>query len=233
MATSPSYLQTLRNNEAIAVVASLQKVREHLTQELQWMNEQVQQKMIQLQGVETLLSEAIDLGLLTLTSDVTTEVATPTTYDSDAPVRAIPSNLSSSVEPQINGQEQDDNFKRKPASKSATASKSSAAKAKQTKPSSKPTGKKSPPTSSSDLRQFLKAEFQKTTFTDAVAQILEDANKPLHLDDLLEQMYGKVSDKTFQRAKVSLANVLSTGMGKGKWKSAGKGFYVGNKTVVI
>ncbi|PZV11712.1 MAG: hypothetical protein DCF22_13815, partial [Leptolyngbya sp.] len=62
---------------------------------------------------------------------------------------------------------------------------------------------------------------------------LEDANKPLHLNDLLEQMYGKVSDQTFQRAKVSLANVLSTGMGKGRWKSAGKGFYAGNKTVVV
>jgi hypothetical protein len=233
VATSPSYLQTLPQDEAIALVTSLQKVKEHLTQELQWMDEQVQQKTVQLQGIETLLSEATDLGLLTLTSDVTAEVATPTVSDSDAPLRAIPSNLSSSVEPQINGQEQDDNFKTKPATKSATASITSAAKAKQTKSSPKPTSNKSQPTSSSDLRQFLKAEFQETTFTDAVSQILDAANKPLHLDDLIEQMYGKVSDQTFQRAKVSLANVLSTGMGKGRWKSAGKGFYTGNKTVVV
>jgi len=232
VATSPSYLQTLPQDEAIALVTSLQKVKEHLSQELKWINEQAQQKTVQLQGVETLLSEAIDLGLLTLTSDVTTEVATPTTYDSEALLITTPSDRSSAVEPQINGQEQDDNLKTKPASKSATASKTTT-KAKQTKPSPKLTGKPSQSTSSSDLRQFLKTEFKETTFTDAVAQILEDANKPLHLNDLLEQMYGKVSDQTFQRAKVSLANVLSTGMGKGRWKSAGKGFYADNKTVVV
>ena len=232
MATSPSYLQTSPQDEAISLVKSLQKVREHLTQELQWMNEQLQQKTVQLQGIETLLSEVTDLGLVTLTSDVTTEVATPTTYDSEALMITTYSAPSSTVEPQINGQEQDDNFKTKPASKSATASKTTT-KAKQTKPSPKSTGKQSQSTSLSDLRQFLKTELKETTFTDAVAQILEDANKPLHLNDLLEQMYGKVSDQTFQRAKVSLANVLSTGMGKGRWKSAGKGFYASNKTVVV
>ena len=232
MVTSPSYLQALPKDEAIALVKSLQKVKEHLTQELKWMGEQVQQKTIQLQGVETLLSEATELGLATLNSDVTTEVATPTIHDSDAPLSKPLPNLSFTVEPQINGQEQDDNVKTRSAPKSSTVSKTNT-KAKQTKPSQKLTGNKSQPTSSSDLRQFLKAEFQKTTFTDTVAQILEDANKPLHLDDLLERMYGKLSDKTFQRAKVSLANVLSTGIGKGRWKSAGKGFYVGNKTVSV
>jgi hypothetical protein len=233
VATSPSYLQTLPQDEAIALVTSLQKVKEHLTQELQWMDEQVQQKTVQLQGIETLLSEATDLGLVTLDFDVTTEVVASTAYDSEASLITTPSDHSSTVEPQINGQEQDDNLKTKPASKSATASITSSAKAKQTKPSPKSTGKQSQSTSSSDLRQFLKTELKETTFTDAVSQILDAANKPLHLDDLIEQMYGKVSDQTFQRAKVSLANVLSTGMGKGRWKSAGKGFYAGNKTVVV
>ena len=233
MATSPSYLQALPQDEAIAFVTSLQKVKEHLSQELQWINEQVEQKTVQLQGIETLVSEATNLGLITLTSDGTTKVATSTIHDSDAPLSVSPSSLSSTIEPQTNEQEQDDNLKTKPAPKSATASITSATKAKQTKPSPKSTGKKNQPTSSSDLRQLLKAEFQETTFTDAVAQILENADKPLHLDDLLEQMYGKLSDKTFQRAKVSLANVLSTGMGKERWKSAGKGFYAGNETAVV
>ncbi|MBM0745156.1 hypothetical protein JOY44_27140 (plasmid) [Phormidium sp. CLA17] len=231
MATSPSYLQALPKDEAIALVTSLQKVKEHLCQELQWMDEQRQQKTVQIQGIETLLFEVTNLGLVTLTSDAITEIASPTISDSDAPLSTSPSDISSTVEPQINGPEQDDDLKTKSAPKPSTASIASATTAKQTKPSPKSIGKQSQSPSSSNLRQFLKAEFQETTFTEAVAQILEDADKPLHLDDLLEQMYGKVSDKTFQRAKVSLANVLSTGTGKGRWKSAGKGFYVGNTTV--
>ncbi|PSB30855.1 hypothetical protein [Stenomitos frigidus] len=58
-----SYLQTLAKDEAVAFVASLQKVKEHLSHELHWVNEQVQQKTIQLQGIETLLSEAAGLGI--------------------------------------------------------------------------------------------------------------------------------------------------------------------------
>ena len=58
-----SYLQTLPKDEAIALAASLQKVKEHLSHELHWMNEQVQQKTVQLQGIDTLLSEAAGLEL--------------------------------------------------------------------------------------------------------------------------------------------------------------------------
>lgn len=60
------YLQTLAKDEAIAFVSSLQKVKEHLSHELQWMNEQVQQKTMQLQGIDTLLAEAVGLGLVPL-----------------------------------------------------------------------------------------------------------------------------------------------------------------------
>ena len=69
-----SYLQTLAKGEAIAFVASLQKVKEHLSHELHWVSEQVQQKTVQLQGIETLLTEAVELGLTpssTSTQDLT------------------------------------------------------------------------------------------------------------------------------------------------------------------
>lgn len=74
--SSTSYLQTLPKSEATAFVASLQKVKEHLDQELQWMNEQVQQKTTQLDGIETLLSEAAALGLLSAEA-ASTKVSKP------------------------------------------------------------------------------------------------------------------------------------------------------------
>lgn len=76
--SSTSYLQTLPKSEATAFVASLQKVKEHLNQELQWMNEQVQQKTTQLDGIETLLSEAAALGLLSAEA-ASTKVSKPKT----------------------------------------------------------------------------------------------------------------------------------------------------------
>lgn len=78
-----SYLQTLAKEEAIAFVTSLQKVKEHLSHELQWMNGQVQQKTIQLQGIDTLLSEAVGLGLLPPDA-VATQPSMPTEVNSSS-----------------------------------------------------------------------------------------------------------------------------------------------------
>jgi hypothetical protein len=64
VATPTSYLQTLSSAEASAFVTSLQKVQAHLQQELAWMDHQIQQKTMQLQGIETLLAEALTLSHL-------------------------------------------------------------------------------------------------------------------------------------------------------------------------
>lgn len=71
-------------------------------------------------------------------------------------------------------------------------------------------------------------EFQGKTFTDSVAQILENAPKPLHLNELLAQMYEGLSDQDYERAKISLASVLSVGKKEGKWQNLGQGMYAGN-----
>lgn len=73
MGTPISYFQTLANDEATAFVTSLQRVKAHLSQELQGLEAQVQQKMLQLQGIETLLLEALGLGLTTAATHITPE----------------------------------------------------------------------------------------------------------------------------------------------------------------
>ncbi len=96
VATSTSYLQTLAKDEAIAFVASLQKVKDHLSQELQWMSEQAQQKTAQLQSLETLLSEAVALGLITAQTDSTPEL----THASAAESATETDSLASSEAPE-------------------------------------------------------------------------------------------------------------------------------------
>ncbi|MBF2027967.1 MAG: hypothetical protein IGS48_14585 [Oscillatoriales cyanobacterium C42_A2020_001] len=255
MATSPtSYLQTLSKEEAIAFVTSLQKVKEYLSQELQWINEQAHQKTTQLQGIETLLAEAVELGLLapnavsTIETTSTVEAAPMIT----APVNsaddlAIASTLngdalsnhlvelmpttdaesSRSPQKQGNGRKQKTALKTKTSTKQP-ASKSSGTRTKKTSTSAKSAAKANQ-SSLVDLRQLLKPEFQGKTFTDTVSEILDSAPEPLHLNDLLAEMYEDLSDQNFRRAKVSLANVLSVGTKKGNWKSLGKGLYTGNK----
>ncbi|XGV98046.1 MAG: hypothetical protein ACAF41_03730 [Leptolyngbya sp. BL-A-14] len=88
-----SYLHTLAKEEAIAFVTSLQKVKEHLSHELQWMNGQVQQKTIQLQGIDTLLSEAVGLGLLSPNA-ITTQPSTATDANSSSVAVDGQANLS-------------------------------------------------------------------------------------------------------------------------------------------
>lgn len=79
-----------------------------------------------------------------------------------------------------------------------------------------------------DLRELLTKEFQGKPFTDSVAEILENASKPLHLNELLAQMYEGSSDQDYERARISLANVLSVGKKEGKWQNLGQGMYASN-----
>jgi hypothetical protein len=64
---STSYLQTLPKDEAIAFVASLQTVQDHLSQALQ------------LKGIETLLLEAEALGLVAAETHAILEVTSAVT----------------------------------------------------------------------------------------------------------------------------------------------------------
>lgn len=247
MANPTSYLQTLPEDEAIAFVASLQKVRDHLQEELEWMNQQVQQKTIQLQGIDTLLAEAAapksksnssgsasdDLPAKaessTLepldpaeTEDVLERVALS---NGDASSVAQISNVdptSSPIAPLGSPKSLRDarTVTGKPKAAKAPKQPRSAAKANSQSSSSS--------RNNQDLRKLLVKKFQGKNLTDAVAQILKGADKPLHLDDLLMEMYGKLSESDFKRAKVSLANVLSVGKKDGKWQNLGEGLYAAN-----
>lgn len=218
MSPSTSYLQTVTKPEAIAFIASLQKVKDHLSQELEWMTEQVQQKTTQLQGIETLLVEATELGLVNVNPDLR---ATVNGLDSVTPVDvgAIAS------DPNHHAAARD--LKPEKKAKQSAAIQPNAAKAKKPKGASKSTETSRPSSGLVDLRKLLTTEFQGQTFTDSVAQILERTTQPLHVSELLDQLYADLSDSDYNRARISLAKVLSTGKSEGKWQALGKGMYTG------
>ncbi len=91
-------------------------------------------------------------------------------------------------------------------------------------PVKKPTPK-TPSAKKLELREFLLPKFKGNALTDVVAQILASATKPLHLNDLLTEIYGTLPPQTAEKAKNSLANVLSTGKKQGKWHNLGDGRY--------
>jgi hypothetical protein len=253
-----SYLQTLAKDEAIAFVSSLQKVKEHLSHELQWINGQVQQKTIQLEGIDTLLSEAVGLGLLapnavstvateleqasspaalaaTNGNSVTVEATTPTDAIAGTPSE---STLTASAPPPKRGkQRQADNIsssKRK--AKLPATGKPGAAKTTSKATATKARKPGRPPQAASDsgkatdygFQQFLQASFQDQSMTDAVGAILAATKEPLNTDAIMAQLYAGLSGEPYQRAKSSLSNILSVGKTKGKWKSPGRGLYIGS-----
>lgn len=241
--TSPtSYLQTLDKNEAIAFVASLHKVKEHLTHELQWITAQAEQKTTQLQGIEAILIEAVTLGLITsLPSDSAPSNASLT----DQSVEMSLSSSNGSATFADNNTEDTENeliaaidaksdrrsaagSKPKSATQTSKVQKPRTSKAKSTSTARKSTSKASASSKSPDLKHFVRAEFQEQSFTDAVLQILEASSEPIGLSDVIAKLYGDLSSQDYQRAKISLTNVLSTGKNKGKWKSIGRGMYASN-----
>ena len=208
--------------------------------ELGWMKQQVEQKTLQLQGIEALLAEAIALGLSEATLDTT---ATSETTDVEMasfdtvlpPVSEVASSDDELALP-VNGTSNGNGSTQatppaetKPSSKaqaktqSVAASKTNTMKKKSA--SSKSAAKVAKSNTNRDLRELLLPTYTGKTLTDVVAQVLNDAEKPLHLNDLLEEMYGEMSDRDYKRAKVSLANVLSVGKKEGKWLNLGEGMY--------
>lgn len=242
---STSYLQTLPIAEADAFLVALQKVKDHLSKELQLLNQQVQQKRMQFQGIEALLAEAqakesakqkpsppstLDAASLDLLDTIAPPLESadnsplPATNGAAAPaggVMTAPQEQSSNAKPPAAA-------KAKSPAKAATASKGSTTTKKKTSAKPKPQGKKTTTTKSSELRKLLQPHFQDKTFGDAVGEILAQANQPLHIDELIDKLYGELSDPDFERAKGSLANVLSVGSGKGRWKNISKGMYAAN-----
>lgn len=250
-----SYLQTLAKEEAIAFVDSLQKVKEHLSHELQWMNGQVQQKTIQLQGIDNLLAEAVGLGLLSAPTGSTAPTEIEQTSGQLTPSLATAlvetngnslaeSVLAASTAPPKRGKQSAS--KTSPSKRSAkppTTRKSSAPKtttkatATATKAAAPKANKPGRPAQSastpskgaeSGFQQFLQPTFQDKSMTDAVGEILAAAKEPMNTDAIMAQLYTGLSGDPYQRAKSSLSNILSVGKTKGKWKSPGRGMYIGS-----
>jgi hypothetical protein len=247
VATSTSYLQTLAKDEAIAFVASLQKVKDHLSQELQWMNEQAQQKTTQIQGIETLLSEASTLGLVTPEADSIPDV-TPesveelasaielaaaesgSTASSDAPepvaaaIAALPAKKTSTKQ---RGSQGKANSAKTPSPKPSATTQTTTAK-KPPKPATPPADKTNQRGKTSNLQRFLKSQWRDKALTESVGDILNNASAPLSTDEVMAELYDGLSKEDYNRAKNSLANILSVGRSKGTWKSTGRGRYAGN-----
>jgi len=258
VATSPtSYLQTLSKAEAIAFVASLQKVKDHLSHEIQWLSEQSQQKTSQIQGIETLLSEAVALGLITTITEqkvestpvavpppvLPPEVAIPSVIAeaSEANGSTLPEMSTDSIAAAIAALPAKQPTKGQPrgrqskaggketsqGQKTPTQSKTGSASAKQSTPSSS-TSKAGQRGKPSNLQRFLQGSFRDQTLTQSVGEILNRAAAPLTADDVMAELYDGLSKSDYQRAKNSVTNILSVGRTKGAWKSSGRGRYASN-----
>lgn len=251
MATPTSYLQTLAKDDAIAFIASVQKVQAHLSEELKWMTAQVQQKTTQLEGIEALLTEAVSLGLLE-SNDVIPPIATKTRQDAtpamdkesevsppDAPDTAessedelpVTESTSDAVSesPQVESTEPPtDPIALQPRRRGRTAAKQKGSvKAKSPKSSTRAASKKEKSAEGAELRQYLRPEFQDNTLMESIAQVLDQSSEPLETDEIMSALYESLSDEDYKRAKRSLANLLSVGRSKGRWQSTGRGRYVG------
>jgi hypothetical protein len=243
--TSTSYLQSLPDDEATVFLVALQKVKDHLSEELQLLNQQVQQKTMQFQGIEALLAEATakELAKQEPSSTATRDAASlnllgtiappPPADESQLPatngaIAAAPADGVTTATQVQKTVKTPTAAKAKSSSKAATASKGSTTTKKKTPANPKAKAKKPSTAKGSELRKLLQPQFQDKTFGDAVSEILEQANQPLHIDELIDALYGELSDRDYERAKVSLANVLSVGSGKGRWRNVSKGMYAGN-----
>lgn len=250
-----SYLQTLPQDDALSFVESLQKVKAHLRGDLEWMSQQVEQKTLQLQGIEALLAEYESLDSEALQTPSTAEAQALESSSSDAvnlvnqsemtapsnnhsvsngenqsqpsAISTAPSkNPAATAKPQPTSKNsKTSNSKSQPKARSSTPTKSGATTAKKTKPAGKSVSKAVKSGGRKELRDLLLPKFAGQSLTNVVAQVLAGTDQPLHLNQLLTEMYGILTDQDFQRAKVSLANVLSVGKKEGKWQNVGEGLY--------
>jgi len=215
------------------------------------MNQQMQQKTVQLQGIETLLAEAMtqeqpatDAGMIATpaASDAQTpkESATTPAAGAVAPTEAEPSGaddaaaiaLASEVVPAKESAApseaaQAEKTAAKPSTKAKSQKSSSAKATTKKKPSTKSQSrsKASKTQAQPKSRALLRPQFADITLTDAVTQVLAQAAGPLHVDQLVSELYEDVSGEDLKRIKGALANVLSKGKRSGKWRNVGNGVY--------
>jgi hypothetical protein len=96
------------------------------------------------------------------------------------------------------------------------------------KPATPPAGKTNQRGKTSNLQRFLKNQWRDKALTESVGDILNSASAPLSTDEVMAELYDGLSKEDYNRAKNSLANILSVGRSKGTWKSTGRGRYAGN-----
>ncbi|HIK15954.1 MAG TPA: hypothetical protein IGS53_11815 [Leptolyngbyaceae cyanobacterium M33_DOE_097] len=258
-----AYLKTLPSDEAIALVTSLQKVKEHLTEELDWMNQQLQQKTTQLQGIETLLAEADSLGLTEPGSQPSTPAAktaaTPASTKSKAPSKKVASaptatpengttsngdappafdpllaltSVLDSLPTKVESAAKTETAPKgdvKPQTKAKAAKTPASSSTKEKKPAApKASSKPAPAGKTKELRELLAKKYQDKTFGEIADELLTRASKPVHVNDLVKEMYGNLSEADSKRARLALTKLLSAGKMEGKWQSIGQGVYAAN-----
>ena len=229
MTASTSYLQTLPSTEAIAFVTSLQKVKAHLSQELARINTQLQQKTVQLQGIEGILAE---LGAPTEQPPSPAPASEELTNGNSSVSRLL--NLEIPTPPQASPSSDHETVEapepaRSQRGKKQISSPKSPAKSKRSaaKPASQAKASESAAEPNA-LKPFLQSAFQNQPLSDSIAQVLSNATEPLSTDNLMVELYDGLSSEDYKRAKRSLTNILSTGRSKGKWRSAERGLYTSN-----
>ena len=259
-----AYLSTLGTAEAATLGTSLQHLKDHLQQELEWMQEQVEHKTRQLQGIEALLleisqreSESVEpattapsAGRSTLEQDDTSAFQTEHTPTASEPARhkepslldiasegasnqltPVDSPLASHpVTPESDNTPPTKRGKQTPSTKSTqrqSVTKSAAKKPGRPakKPAKAPAQKGSKQTDTRALRQFMHKQFQDQLLSESVGEILARAKTPMTAKDVMSQLYEGLSGEDYNRAKNSIANVLTVGNKQGKWQSTGRGLY--------
>jgi len=216
------------------------------------MNQQMQQRTLQLQGIETLLAEAMTqehpataAGAIAppaaSAAQVPKESATAPAAEAAASTEAeslgaddaaaiaaasedVPAKESAAPPDQVAAPPEAalaEKTAAKPSTKAKSQKSSSAKATTKKKPSTKSQSRskasKAQPQPKS--RALLRSEFADETLTDAVTQVLTQAAGPLHLDQLVSELYEDVSGEDLKRIKGALANVLSKGKRSGKWRN--------------
>ena len=213
------------------------------------MNQQVQQKTMQLQGIETLLAEAstlanleTDAGMVAApTSSDTQTTPEPTTEpaaavaltqaepsgadDAEAIAEASEAVPAQAAVPLDAAQSKQTASEPSTKAKSQQSSSAKAATKKKSSVKSQSRPKASKAQAQPKSRALLRSEFADVSLTEAVTQVLTQAADPLHLDQLVSEMYEDISGEDLRRVKGALANVLSKGKKSGKWQNVGNGVY--------
>jgi len=235
-----SYLKTLPQADAVTFVDSLQKVKAHLQDELEGMNAQLHQKTQQLESIEAILAEAVSIGVVANDAivpppmETTTESQDASAYSAlDAPrvTSHAPTNMIGEADSAIGASTQPRGGRRPEADLKPQRrgnQKPATAKAKPPKSSIHEDSQQRESGEGRELGQFLQAEFRDKLLIASIAQVLSNSQEPLETDDIMAELYAGLSSKDYNRAKRSVANLLSLGKRKGKWQSVGRGRYTGN-----